>query len=293
MVDRKKPRATAPSIRAIRGTCIQRFQRIFFTNSVFVGKAKATVNVEIEQPVPESSVRLGSPIGELEAGLPNKRRKTAKNTTVTVRTRAQEVSVQILARGSNDSSAVSSASSVAHGGEEIDTPATTISTGSVGGGKRMLKTVTERLGGTEDSDSVLTTRRRSTRFSQPSGIILDSDEEEEAAEEHGEDTADESEEDEFQPSEDESDECMEIEEEISTSRKGKGKARAAPAAPSSSSTRLETIVLDDDSELSDVPDTEMDTSNEGEGEDDATALAPTVIVRVPRHRRGGGMSRVS
>ena len=265
------------------------------------------MSVETKQPAPESSVRLGSPISEPEAGLSNKRRKTAKNTTVTVSARAQKVSVQVATSGSNGSSAVSSASSVAHGGEEIYTPATTISSGSVGGGKRMLKTVTERLGGTEDSDSVFNMRRRSTRFSQRSRIFTDSDGEEGGAEEHGEDTADESEEDDFQPSDD-SDEYAEVEEEVSISRKEKrrSRARVAPTA-SSSSTRLGTIAFEDDSELSDVPGTRMEIDDDEDDEDDedddddedegtgATVSAPTVTVtaRAPRYRRGGGMSRVS
>lgn len=282
MVNRKKPGVTAPATRVTRS------------------KAKATVSVEIEQPVPESSVRLASPISELS----NKRRKTAKNDSATVRARAQKVSVQIATLGSNDSGAVSSASSVAYGGEEIDTPATTISTGSVCGGKRILKTVTERLGGTKDSDSVLTTRSRSIRFSQRSRILLDSDGEEASVEEHGEDTAVDLEEEDFQPSEDDSDEYAEVE----TYRRGKRRARvrAAPtASSSSSSTRLETIAWDDDSELSDVPDTEMEIdagadSDEDEDEDDddegtgatgATVSAPIVNTRVPRYRRGVRMSR--
>jgi len=249
------------------------------------------VSTEIEQPDLGSSVRLGSPIDgldELEAGLSNKRRKTAESATASVMTRAQKISVQNAASGSNGSSAVSSASSVTHSGEGIDTPATTISTDSVGRGKTMLKTVTERLGGAEDSDSELTTRR-SARLSRHCGFILDS---EERAEERGEDSASESEEDVFQPSEDDSDEYTEIEEEISTSRrgvKGKAKARAAPIA--SSSTRT---TFGGDSELSDVPDSEMELDDdEVEVGGAAAALPPPGMVRVPRHRGGRGLSRVS
>ena len=260
------------------------------------------MNVETGQSVPGPSVRLGPPVSEPEAGLSNKRRKTAKNTSVTVRAGPQKVSVQIATSGSNGSSSMSSASSVAHGREEIDTPTTTISTGSVGRGKRMLKSVAERLGGAEDSDSVLTTRRRSTRVSRCSRTCFDSDGEEEGTEEHGEDTADESEEEDFQPYD--SDEYADVEEELSTSRRwnrsrARARARAAPTASSSSSTRLRTIDFDGDSELSDVPDTEMeDEDGEVDDVDDdedtgATVPTPSVLARAPRYRRGGGMSRVS